>query len=191
MPKRIQLVLNPTYGGSKKVKITQKGQTKLPGCFLRALKETNSYNVRIEPFQIIKDHHGNYFLAFGKVPFATLEPNRKARIEDLDLSGLDRKVYIATAHIKGYNPQSDGPDFVSVRPNAVIIYSVTDAQKMLHDPHFSDYGFPKSSYRVRKIDPQGRFCLSPLEHRIAYSNHGYTTVTGHPLYFFISLTKPS
>ena len=201
MDKKHKLVLIPNYVGSFEHKVDHKGRFSLPSIIRRTISERNEYNALSSDFEVMCDLNGDYAIAFKGVPFAAPKPNEAVTKKDLDISGLDKLVYVATGTIRDARPE-----FLATEADVVFVYAITDAQRILYDKRWMGSGFA-SNHRIAKIEGDGRIKLTPFEQSICVNsdhiilppresadieiikNPKYIVVTGHPSLFCATLTN--
>ncbi len=194
MEGRAKLVLIPNYSGNYTPKIDDRNRLKLPEMVRRTMAERNRYNIMTEEFHIIPYFGNGYAMAFKGIPFARIETEKDVTKEDLDVSSIDDIVYISAGIIK--NDLKPRPDFIFINPTTVFIYSSTDAQRMLYDDSWKDCGFSLRHQTV-SLDEQGRIQLKKAFDEFEYlrniviDSENRTCITGQPLLFCVTLTKPT
>ncbi|MBI2654559.1 hypothetical protein HYX02_07190 [Candidatus Woesearchaeota archaeon] len=193
MEEKAKLVLIPNYYGHINKVIDEANRLTLPVRVRRTISDRNRYNLMNDAFQITRSESGIYQLTFQGFPFADIQTEKSVTKKDIDISSIDDVVFVAEGIIRNTIPPQ--PDFISPNPDTVFIYSATDAQTMIYDPHWAQYGF-SSRFQKVNIESQGRITLKKLFEESEYlinvitDKDRNTRVTGQPTLFCVTLSKP-
>ena len=142
----------PNFTGTFPVKIDEANRLKLPSAIWEIIKERNKYNILGEDFEI-SEHLGLYTINYSGNPFATIESTSRVTKENIDTRSIDNLVYLSAGKI-----ETGKPNFNFVNPDAVFLYSATDAQRMIHDEEGRVCGF-RDNHHIAEMDNQRRIQL--------------------------------